>query len=253
MKISKLFHWLYAFLMFLPITFILPTLAYYGFNDNATAQEYTKEEPIYYQSNEVNNVTDLLPNHIYYWTDNFNDPTLYENDRVVLRVSYFSGIGYLNNRSYIYITSQGNASLVYYLDDTNVSRWFNITNTQGDIVIYSTNFGSGSYTSFANSFEETDTKLVSGYEEVTYTMGITESVNQAIIDTFDLPMFSWATNNVLVAPFSSICSFFGIASTSVLIKYLYYWLTISVIWLVFDVLMYIPLLVHNYIDKARIE
>lgn len=32
-----------------------------------------------------------------------------------------------------------------------------------------------------------------------------------------------------------------------------YWTSISIIWLVFDVFMYVPLLVHRWIDKAKIE
>lgn len=32
-----------------------------------------------------------------------------------------------------------------------------------------------------------------------------------------------------------------------------YWTSISIIWLVFDVFMYVPLLVHRWIDKAKLE
>lgn len=32
-----------------------------------------------------------------------------------------------------------------------------------------------------------------------------------------------------------------------------YWTCISIIWLVFDVFMYVPLLVHRWIDKAKLE
>lgn len=41
---------------------------------------------------------------------------------------------------------------------------------------------------------------------------------------------------------------------SMLVEYLLtYWTCISIIWLVFDVFMYVPLLVHRWIDKAKIE
>lgn len=35
--------------------------------------------------------------------------------------------------------------------------------------------------------------------------------------------------------------------------FLTYWTCISIIWLVFDVFMYVPLLVHRWIDKAKLE
>lgn len=36
-------------------------------------------------------------------------------------------------------------------------------------------------------------------------------------------------------------------------RLLTYWTCISIIWLVFDVFMYVPLLVHRWIDKAKLE
>lgn len=40
---------------------------------------------------------------------------------------------------------------------------------------------------------------------------------------------------------------------NITIYLLTYWTCISIIWLVFDVFMYVPLLVHRWIDKAKIE
>lgn len=38
-----------------------------------------------------------------------------------------------------------------------------------------------------------------------------------------------------------------------LVELLSYWTSVSIIWLIFDVIMYVPLLVHRWIDKAKIE
>lgn len=49
---------------------------------------------------------------------------------------------------------------------------------------------------------------------------------------------------------------FGFGSTLIvenIITLLTYWTCISIIWLVFDVFMYVPLLVHRWIDKAKLE
>jgi len=66
-------------------------------------------------------------------------------------------------------------------------------------------------------------------------------------------LFSWSASSFLVAPFSYIADLFGVPSTSPIITMLSYWLSISIIWLVFDLIMYIPLLVHRWLDKGIIE
>lgn len=66
-------------------------------------------------------------------------------------------------------------------------------------------------------------------------------------------LFSWATTSFLVSPFSYIADLFGMSSTNPIITMLSYWLSISIIYLVFDLIMYIPLLVHRWLDKGIIE
>lgn len=53
-----------------------------------------------------------------------------------------------------------------------------------------------------------------------------------------------------------VFSIFGIDLNGiggVISNLLTYWTCISIIWLVFDVFMYVPLLVHRWIDKAKLE
>lgn len=68
-----------------------------------------------------------------------------------------------------------------------------------------------------------------------------------------LPLFSWASNSFLVAPFQYVSNLFGVPTDSPIITLLSYWLDISLIWLVFDVIIYVPLLVHRWLDKGVIE
>ena len=68
-----------------------------------------------------------------------------------------------------------------------------------------------------------------------------------------ITLFSWASNSFLVAPFTYISNLFSMPSTSPFITLLSFWLAISIIWLVFDLIMYIPLLVHRWLDKGIIE
>lgn len=68
-----------------------------------------------------------------------------------------------------------------------------------------------------------------------------------------LTLFAWAQTSFLVQPFTFITDLFGISATSPINTLLSYWLSISIIWLVFDLIMYVPLIVHRWIDKGIIE
>lgn len=46
---------------------------------------------------------------------------------------------------------------------------------------------------------------------------------------------------------------FGFSSSPWFVSALAYWTIVSVVYLVFDVLMFLPLLAHSWIDKARVE
>lgn len=66
-------------------------------------------------------------------------------------------------------------------------------------------------------------------------------------------LFSWANLSFLVSPFQYIANLFSMPINSPIITLLSYWLSISIIWLVFDIVMYIPLMVHRWLDKGIIE
>lgn len=65
------------------------------------------------------------------------------------------------------------------------------------------------------------------------------TVSITICDTYDYLIFT----------------VFGLSGESIsyVSMLLSYWTCISIIWLVFDVFMYVPLLVHRWIDKAKLE
>ena len=68
-----------------------------------------------------------------------------------------------------------------------------------------------------------------------------------------LTLFSWASTSFLVAPFQYIVDMFGMSASNPIVTMLSYWLSISIIWLVFDLIMYIPLLAHRWLDKGILE
>lgn len=68
-----------------------------------------------------------------------------------------------------------------------------------------------------------------------------------------LPLFSWTSSSFILTPTSYLSGFFGIAANSSINLLLTYWLSISIVWLMFDVMMYVPLLIHHYLDKAEVS
>lgn len=76
---------------------------------------------------------------------------------------------------------------------------------------------------------------------------------ESINNINSVSLFSWASSSFLVAPFQYISDLFGVPSGSPITTLLSYWLDISIIWLVFDLIMYIPLLVHRWLDKGIVE
>lgn len=98
------------------------------------------------------------------------------------------------------------------------------------------------------------------YNEIV-SVDVTEDVEQSITtsmynawqQTWDLPIFNWSYDSFLNVPLQYLGDLFGIPQYSSVLAPMSYWLAISVIWLVFDVVMYVPLLAHRWIDKARIE
>lgn len=77
----------------------------------------------------------------------------------------------------------------------------------------------------------------------------TESLNNLNTNA----LFSWAQSSFLIAPFTYIGDLFGLPNSSPILTLMSYWLDVSIIWLVFDVIMYLPLLIHRWLDKGVIE
>lgn len=67
------------------------------------------------------------------------------------------------------------------------------------------------------------------------------------------PVFSWAKDSFVKEPFTYITGLFGVQSDSPINTMFSYWASVSICWLVFDLLMYVPLLAHRWIDKGIVE
>lgn len=90
-------------------------------------------------------------------------------------------------------------------------------------------------------------------ENATASFDLMETFTTSMNELNTNVLFSWAQSSFLIAPFVYIGNLFGLPNSSPILTLMSYWLDISIIWLVFDIIMYLPMLVHRWLDKGVIE
>lgn len=298
MKISKLFHWLYAILMLLPFAFFVPSILYYAFNDNSTMQavEVPKTETILVDFNQLVTADDFSDTYYginvtktdYYISFNGTATgqgvfvTLFDIDVLNGHQYYFrkfSG-GSINDYNFYILTSSHGSSETYsssfiYTASFDDTASFRAVLSRSGLLSYDMGFyfnafdltqmfGSGNEPTIA----EFDLMFTHNYYEYTlsqpmqftYDTGETEQlvsntdiINYAWESIWDLPLFNWCKVSFVSVPFTYISGLFGLAASNSFNYVFTYFASMSIIWLVFDVIMYVPLLVHRWLDKGIVE
>lgn len=271
LKISRLFHWLYATLMFLPLLMFIPSCLYYGFNEHAT-NETTTEINYKYQSNEVNTLDDLVESKIYFinaldinsslfgFEDSYLDidllrfdvidTTIYDGtlDEIVFNDYDSKNFNYLN----VYI-GYGYFGLRFTNDNVNVhlykeSDYLSLENVY---FRYNSYFNEG-LDVFETLPQYTDYNVIESVETNVQDT-ISNKMYLAWEGVWNLPLFQWTKNSFITAPFSYITGLFGLGSDNSLNCVFTYFASISICWLVFDLIMYVPNLAHRWLDRSAIE
>lgn len=273
MKISKLFHWLYAFLMFLPIVLFIPNAFYYGFNEHATNSETTTIN-YKYQSNEVNDIdTDLVQYNIYYFDKlNFTATSDYSMDFNIITTEIFLYTSNNNSIEEIYVSEY----------DCNVDNFINVISDDYSIYLYFSNSNGYSFISLENASLDLRnciiqvnnvSALVTWYNyfgglgnfpkytdynvienvEINTNDAISNKMYQAWQSTWNLPLLQWTHTSFVAQPFTYITGLFGVPSDSTFNYIFAYFVSISICWLVFDLIMYVPNLAHRWLDKGALE
>lgn len=257
MKISKLFHWLYAILMFLPVIAIGSTILVNVFNKNSS---YEPKINYKYETNEVETIADLKQGNIYTYKANRYTS---ETDKLICYASYVEYEYQNSNNNYLIIVDKlvaQNISLEYWSNQTNKNlciRYYGTTsyvnnNLQEQYIhfVYQNDFNEEF---LDNIYPCENIPIESVDTQESNSNGIDNKFYDAINRVEQSSIFNWAMSSFLVTPFSYIVGLFGMPSNNIVVLLLSYWLDISIIWLVFDLVMYVPLLVHRWIDKAGIE
>lgn len=96
-----------------------------------------------------------------------------------------------------------------------------------------------------------DTASVENFN--TFTENVVNSFCNVLNMVMSNSLFSWVSNSIVYTPFSYIANVFNMSANSPIIALLSYFLVITVIYIVFDVLVYIPNLFHRWIDGGSLE
>ena len=96
-----------------------------------------------------------------------------------------------------------------------------------------------------------DTASVENFN--TFTQNVVNSFCNVLNMVMTNPLFAWVSGSIVYTPFSYIANVFNMSVNSPIIALLSYFLVITVIYIVFDILVYIPNLFHRMIDGGSIE
>lgn len=257
---------IYATSMFAPVAFVGANIAYYGFNENAQSQEYTKEQvietPVYYESNNILTYpTDIHMGNVYKvkqipftrygsgnavlfgqikYLDEYKDLFDYQDDTgvSVYRLAIQRVTGH-------YIILKGE-SIVWNNQDQNYE--FNVVPlVLGDAIVNHNSY-TAEYNAFGTCISKSDELIIKNIETETYTETYTNdivgSLSNAMERTFEVPLFSWSTSSVLSDPIEDLCNVVGIED-SPLIPLFTYWTTITALFLALDILIKVPTYFFN--------
>ena len=258
--------------MFLPLIIFLPNAFYYGFNEHATNSE-TASIKYKYQSNEVDSLDDLIDGNIYTIEELVFSDDSFSGHTIITILAYdgltFSDDSYslndnvwnddYNNNSYVvveYYPQDELGNLTFYSGDI-FTQWY-VTDYMfflNPVFVYNEVYYNdfvdylGNYSYMPQYTDYNEIRSVEFNIEDT----ITSKMYKGWLEVWDLPVFSWAKNTFFSAPFNYISALFGFQAGNSISYLLSYWFSISIIWLVFDLMIYVPLLVHRWLDKASLS
>lgn len=277
MKISKLFHWLYALVMFLPL-FVLPIYAFAVRSDNNYEPISVNIggydiEPLY-TSNQPSSVNDLVVNNIYsfsYDTDNLNvgdnqelsfgfyivSGSIILDDDGVDDSDFYDDVYTKNTLFELHLTS--NSETLYMRNGFYMYILSNYTYTEDLVIQFLYDINTSSDLDLTLFFSHTDFNVLIASWNDSHVYNDTDFGSQTIYTLYKEVDTYFNYDNVLsigdLYQWCEINLFNGNATLGFFIFFhlLEYWLLTSLLWLIFDVLMYVPQLCHRWLDKASLE
>ena len=234
-KLLKVF--IFSLMMLMPFLIFIPNAFYYGFNENAVAQTRIEQDPVYYQSNEVNSVDDIHIGNVYFYNDNFS--WLNQTGATINILQFYLLDNSINNN--IDITR----SLTMYVSNNDSAIWCSYkkldTGTTGYMAIGNVSFNlkvngvyDYSYLIVSHLFK---TQVIETILETEYSMSITDSMSIAWQEIWSNNLMSWTNNSILKTPINNFVSVFAINNDACISQYLIYLMTLTGLYVVIDIVL----------------
>ena len=255
-KISKLFHLLYATLLLAPVFAVGVTCAQTAFTGNGFVAE---PQNVYIENTSA--AGNDIKADTWYICDttkaslNWGDITFKLCDFVLWEDSINQKPIYIRNIDTVYFNfSSDFNSMIVGLESWNPSINTTFVFDGMPLVAFrykdTKEITSGNF----NLPLKADTTLFDkaipiigeekGYQDVFYTS--VDKVGQS-------PFFNWAEKSFIGEGFRYMGNIFGMPTDNPFYTFTCYWCAISILWLIFDVVMYVPKLAHRWLDKGAIE
>ena len=255
-KISKLFHLLYATLLLAPVFAVGVTCAQTAFTGNGFVVE---TEDVYTDKSSISGAD--IQGNIWYICDttkvsqNWGEMNFYLCDFVLWEDTINQKPIYIRNIDSISFNYSDSLKVMRILLESwnpSISTQFYFDGTP--LVAFRFKDTKEIMTANSNLPLKADTSLFEqaipvigeekGYQDIFYT-----SVDKAS----QSPFFNWAEKSFLGDGFRYMGNIFGMPTDNPFYTFTCYWCAISILWLIFDVVMYVPKLAHRWLDKGAIE
>lgn len=236
---------IYGFLLFMPLLAVASAILVNTFNINAKNETNIEYK---YKSNEVYTENDLKVGNIYKFTIN-QAPS---SNLVLSYTTAIYNLPYFNTTSDSIVANEGYLRIDIRPNDFIISNnnavWLFSTSTiqypvTFDMVLYEyrpqINYG-------IECFSETDFNVINNIEE----FNSQDIFYKAIEKVEQSNLFNWAENSSIYTVIHNTCIQLSITTTFIPLL-LAYWLIISVIYILYDIILMVLIILHNKIHQLQ--
>ena len=237
---------IYAFLLFMPLLAIGVTCAYTIFNKNA----YQSYGDNYVEKNITIQTQD--DSNTYYL--NGQNVTWYLNNNVYASQSYIYGFSDISlNLNEIFNTND----LIYngfrfYTSKADFMYFYDTLGTEHTLRNYKNYFSTFTYTIDLNTY--TNKPYNTNYGNFVITLLTTAPLSNVFYYSIDKvqesPLFNWAENSAIYTGMTTTCNALNI-TTPFIPLLMTYWLIISVIYILYDIILIILHIFHKKIHQLE--
>ena len=255
-KISKLFHLLYATLLLAPVFAVGVSCAQTAF----TGTGLSAEANVFYTDTNTVHETELKTD-VWYVLDcsksntDWGEIDLYTVDVLFWEYSVDIPPTYIRNIDVLGFNYDQSQGMSFRLESFNI--------VFGDVPYFSFNNWPIFAFRYKNTFEpirditfpiRKDYSLAEQYLPLIAEEKGYQDIFYSSVDTVaHSPFFNWAEKSFLGEGFRYMGNIFGMPTDNPFYTFTCYWCAISILWLIFDVVMYVPKLAHRWLDKGAIE